>query len=114
MRIPETKFDWQRGWVVVLALVSLVVPVAAVMLRQEPVEPFTDPARVRYYRQTIATLIVGLACAVGAFIGIRTEPTAGIRWLSVVLASVGALANAFLYVRYTGLGHMTGALRHVT
>ncbi len=96
MYTTEAKFVWQRGGVLGLALLSLVVPVAAGVLRQEPVAPFADPAHLSYYRQTIVALILGLACAVGAFVGTRTMPAAGLRRLSGGLACGGVLISGYL------------------
>ncbi len=59
MSTPDAPFGWRRGWVIGLALLSLVVPVAAVFVRSEPLVPFADPARLSYYRQMVVALIVG-------------------------------------------------------
>ncbi len=96
MNTNEARFAWQRGAVIGLALLSLVVPVTAGFLRQEPVAPFADPARLSYYRQTVAALILGLVCAAGAFVGTRAVPVAGLRRLNVGLASGGMLLSAYL------------------
>ncbi len=96
MRTTGASHPWRGGWVIGLALLSLVMPVVAGFLRNEPLVPFADPARVSYYRQTVAALVVGLACAAGAFAGIRRTPAPGIRRLSVTLASLGALLSAYL------------------
>ena len=103
---------WRRGWVIGLALLSIAVPVATVVLRNEPAVPFTDPARLSYYRQTVAALVVGLACAVGAFVGNRTVAAARVRWLSAALASLGVLISAYLLwalIGTCGLGVLVGA-----
>ena len=102
MHTTEAKFGWQRGWVIGLALFSLVLPVVAVFLRNEPALPFADPARVSYYRQTVAALGPGLACAAGTFIGTRALRPAQLRWLSVVLASLGVLISAYLLLALIG------------
>ena len=112
MHATEAKFGWQRGWVISLALLSLVVPVAAGFLRNEPMVPFADPARVSYYRQTVAALVLGLVCAAGTFVGIRALRPAGVRWLSVVLASLGVLLSAYLLsalIGTCGVGVIWGA-----
>ncbi len=111
MNVLESK-PWQRGWVIGLALLSLLVPVAAGYLRTEPLVPFADPARLSYYRQTVVALVVGLACAAGAFAGIRTVPAAGGRRLSVALASLGVLISVYLLwalIGTCGLGVLGGA-----
>src|SRR5918997_645968 len=96
MSTPEAKFGWQRGWLIGLALLSFVVPVVAVFVRNEPLVLFADPARLSYYRQTVAALFLGLACGLGAFVGARTVPASGLRRLSMGLVSGGMLLSAYL------------------
>ncbi len=96
MYTTKAKLGWQCGWVIGLALVSLVVPLATGILRQEPVAPFADPAHLSYYRQTVVALVLGLVCAVGALVGTRALMAAWLRWLSVVLASGGVLISGYL------------------
>lgn len=96
MNTPQLNHTWQRGWVIGLALLSLVVPVVAGWLRDEPAVPFADPARVSYYRQTVAALAFGLICAVGTFVASRTLAPAWFRWLTVLMASLGVLISVFL------------------
>jgi hypothetical protein len=102
MHTPEAKRPWQRGWVIGLALLSLLVPVAAFFLRQEPAGPFTDPAHVSYYCQTVAAMIFGMACAAGAFVGTRALTPAWLRWLSLILAGLGLLISAYVLVALIG------------
>ena len=112
MYTTGASHPWRRGWVIGLALLSLVVPVATVFLRNEPAVPFADPARLSYYRQTVVALVVGLACAAGAFAGMRMVPASGLRWLSVALASLGVLISAYLLwalIGTCGLGVLGGA-----
>ena len=112
MYTPESKFGWQRGWVIGLALLSLIVPVAAIVLGNEPMVPFADPARVSYYRQTVAALVLGLASAAGAIVVARTLRPAWLRRLGVVLAGLGVLISAYLLwalVGTCGLGVLGGA-----
>ena len=96
MSTPDAPFAWRRGWVIGLALMSLVIPVAAVVVPSEPLVPFADPARLSYYRQMVAALVVGLAGALGAFAGSRTMPASGSRRLGIALASGGMLLSAYL------------------
>ena len=96
MSTPDAPFEWRRGWVIGLALLSLVVPVAAVFFRSEPLVPLADPARLSYYRQMVVALVVGLACALGAFAGARTMPASGSRRLSMGLVSGGMLLSLYL------------------
>jgi hypothetical protein len=95
MHTPEAKRTWQPGWVLGLALLSLVVPVAAVFLGQEPTGPFTDPAHVSYYRRTVAALVLRITCAAGAFVGNRVLTPAWLRWLSGMVATLGVLISAY-------------------
>ena len=96
MSTPDAPFGWRRGWVIGLALLSLVVPVAAVFVRSEPLVPFADPARLSSYRQMVAALGVGLACALGAFAGARTMPASGPRRLSLGLVSGSLLLSVYV------------------
>ena len=96
MYTTGANHPWRRGWVLGLALLSLAVPLAAVFLRSEPLAPFDDPARLSYYRQTVVALALALAAAVAAFVGQRTLAPAGVRRLSVVLASLGLLIGVYL------------------
>ncbi len=102
MYTGEGKFGWQRGWVIGLALLSLLVPVAAGFLRDEPGGAFTDPARLSYYRQTVAALGLGIACAIGAFVANRSVAPASLRRLTVVLAGLGVLISAYLLLALIG------------
>ncbi len=90
------KFGWQRGWVLGLALLSLAIPVFAVFFRSEPLIPFADPARQSYYRQMLVALILGLACACGAFVGARTTPASRNQRLTMGLVSVGLALSVYL------------------
>ena len=96
MSTSEAKFGWQQGWLITLALLSLVVPVVAVFVRNEPVVPFADPARLSYYRQTVVALGLGLACALGTFAGARSVASSGLRRLSMGLVAGGLLLSAYL------------------
>ena len=102
MDTTETKVAWKHGWVIGLALLSLVLPVAAVYVRDTPNAAFSDPASLSYYRQTLGALALGLVCAVGAFVASRTLRPPWLRWLSVVLASLGVLLGAFLLIGLIG------------
>ena len=102
MHASEAKFGWQRGWAIGLALLSLVLPAAAVFPRRAPAVPLADPAGVNDYRLTVAALGLALACAVGTFIGQRALRPARLRWLSIVLASLGVLLSAYLLLALIG------------
>ena len=105
MHASEAKFGWQRGWVIGLALLSLVLPVAAVFPlfpRRGPAVPLADPAGVSDYRLTVAALGLALACALGTFIGQRALRPARLRWLNIVLASPGMLLSAYLLLGLIG------------
>ena len=102
MSTPDAPFGWRRGWVIGLALVSLVVPLAAVFVRSEPLVPFADPARLSYYRQMVVALVVGLACVLGAFVGARTMPASGSRRLGMALVSGGMLLSVYVLSMLVG------------
>jgi hypothetical protein len=102
MQTLEAKRPWQPGWALVLAVLSLLVPVAAIFLRPEPAVPFAHPDHVSYYRQTVAALIFGMTCAAGALVGIRVLTRTWLSWLSVVLAILGLLISAYLLVALIG------------
>ena len=111
MHAGEAKFGWQHGGVIALALLSLVLPVAAVVPVRRVAVPFMDPAGVNDYRLTVAALILGLVCAAGAFIGTRALRPAGMRWLSVGVATLGLLLSAYLLftlIGTCGAGAITG------
>ena len=111
MHASEAKFGWQRGGVIALALLSLVLPMAAVLPVREVVVPFTDPAGVNDYRLTVAALVLGLVSAAGAFIGTRALRPASVRWLSVGVATLGLLLSAYLLftlIGTCGAGVITG------
>ncbi len=96
MEIHAPRFPGQYSWLIGPALLSLRVPVAAIVLRSAPMVPFADPAHVSYYRQMVAALILGIACAVGAVIGTRRLGLASVRWLSVGLAMLGLLSSVYV------------------
>jgi protein-S-isoprenylcysteine O-methyltransferase Ste14 len=102
MHTSRSKLEWQRGWVVGLALLSLIVPVGAVLLRTEPAVPFADPAHLSYYRQTVAAIVLGLAAAAGAFVATRSLTPAWLRWAGVALASLGMLLGVLLLLLLIG------------
>ncbi len=96
MSTTDAPFGWRRGWIISLALLSLVIPAAAVFFRSEPLVAFTGPARLSYYRQMVVAIAVGLACALGAFAGARTMPASRSRRLSMGLVSGGMLLSVYL------------------
>ncbi len=95
MSTPDAPFAWRRNWVIGLALLSLVVPLA-VVVPSESLVPFADPARLSSYRQMVVALVIGLVCALGAFAGARSMPASGSRWLTMALASGGMLLSVYL------------------
>ena len=96
MRTTGANDPWRGGWVIGLALLSIAMPVAAVFLRNEPLVPFDDPARLSYYRQAVVAIALALASAAAAFVGQRTLDPAWVRRLSVGLASLGLLIGVYL------------------
>ena len=111
MHTAGANQPWRRGWIIGLALLSLAVPIVAVLPRSEPLVPFDDPARLSYYRQSVAAIALALASAIAAFVGQRSLAPAGVRWLSVALASLGVLISAYLLwalIGTCGLGVLGG------
>ncbi len=96
MNGTEATFNWQRGAIVGLALLSFILPVVSIIPRYAPLAPFGAPASLSDYRLTVAALVLGLACGVGAFIGSRRAAAGGSRWLSVLMASGGMLVSGHL------------------
>ena len=102
MRTTGARFGWQGGWVIGLALLSLVLPVAAVVPVRRVAGPLMDAAGANDYRLTVAALVLGLVCAAGAFIGTRALRPAGARWLSLGVATLGLLLSAYLLFTLIG------------
>ncbi len=102
MNTTESSRPRHHGWVIGLAILSLVVPMATGFLRPEPVGSFADPARLSYYRQTIVAIAGAIASAAGAFVGARSLTPTLFRSLSVLLASLGVLVSAYLLVGLIG------------
>ena len=96
MYTPQVKSASKRIWVIGLGLLSLVLPVTAIIPRQALPASFTNPANLSDYRLTVAALLLGLACGIGALAASRMAPGVGVRRLSVVLASAGLLLGAWL------------------
>ncbi len=94
MYTPQAKPAWQRNGFIGLALLSLILPLTVIVPRQTPA--LTNPASLSDYRMTVAALLLGLACGIGALAASRRVPAAGVRRLSVVLASAGLLLGAWL------------------
>jgi predicted MFS family arabinose efflux permease len=92
MQVPEIKRASRQDWIAGLALISLVVPIASVLLGLSAAG------------QQVVALAVGLACAIGALVGSRSQKTpTQLRWLRVVLACLGLLLNVSLLVVLIGL-----------
>ena len=87
----QTKRTWQHGWILALALLSLAVPV------------FSSVLGSRSEGQQIAVPVFGLVCAVGSLVSNRVQTSAWSRWLSVVLASLGALFCAYQLIGLIGV-----------
>ncbi len=98
MHAPDVKRTWQRGGMIGLALLSLAVPIAAILLN----------------RQTVSILILGMACAVGAVAGARWLTPTWVRRLSIVLATLGLLISAYVLwvqIGLCGTGVLWGTCR---
>ncbi len=87
MHTREARLGWRHGWVMGLAVLSSVVPVAAAVLRQ----------------QTVAALVLGLVSALAALIGAWWLTPAWARRLSLVLAILGVLISGYLLWVQIGL-----------
>ena len=95
MYASEAKPRRQRGWAIGLAVLSLLVPLVVIFLRQEPGVPFAHPDHQSYYRQTVAALVLAMACAAGALVGTWMLTPAWLRWLSAILATLGLVVSAY-------------------
>jgi hypothetical protein len=102
MDTPEVKSIWQRGWAIGLALLSLVMPLAAIFRSRQGVEPVVDPTSLGSYGLTVVALILGMVCAAGAFVGLRALAPTWLRWLSGILAGLSLLISAYLIVVLIG------------
>jgi hypothetical protein len=113
MHTLNTKSDWRRVFTIALALISVVLPLSTVVIvsRETTALP-SDPTPMMGYGPTVAALILGLVCAVGAFVGVRALNPAWLRWLNIVLAILGVLIGGFLLLSLIGtcgLGVLGGA-----
>ena len=96
MYTPQANLASKHIWVIGLGLLSVVLPLTAIIPRQALPASFTNPANLSDYRLTVAALLLGLACGIGALVASRRAPAAGVRRLSVVLASAGLLFSVWL------------------
>ena len=99
MNATETRAAGRRSWVAALALVSLVLPMAAMVL--------ADGANLSNYRQVVATLVLGLAAATGTLVFNRALTPAWLRWLSVGLAGIGVVVATYLLLALIGTCGLT-------
>ena len=106
MYTPEAKFRWQCIRVIGLALLSLILPVLAIWPVKVSTAPFPSQTSQSDYRPMVALLVLAIACAVGAFAhrapGVRGLLPTSVRWLSMVLATLGLLLS--MYVLWTVIG----------
>ena len=106
MYTPEAKAGWQRIWVIGLALLSLILPVLAVWPVKVTTTPFPSQTSPSDYRPMVVSLILAIACAIGALAqrapGTRGLSPTSVRWLSMILATLGLLLS--VYVLWTLIG----------
>ena len=106
MYTPEAKFRWQCIRVIGLALLSLILPVLAIWPVTVTTAPFPSQTSQSDYHPMVASLVLAIACAVGAFAqrapGMRGLLPTSARWLSMVLATLGLLLS--MYVLWTVIG----------
>ncbi len=102
MNATETNTNWRRGWVAALALTSLLLPVVAVIPGVQSVAPGGSPTSPSNYGLTVVALVIGIACAISAFVFNRMLTPAWLRWLSVGVAGLGALLAAYLLLTLIG------------
>ncbi len=96
----------QRMWVVSLALLSLILPVLAIWPVKVTTAPFPSQTSQSGYRPVVVSLVLAIACALGALAqrapGTRGLLPTSVRWLSMVLATLGLLLS--MYVLWTVIG----------
>lgn len=56
----------------------------------------TNPVYLGDERLTLAALLVGVVCAIGALSVNRAVPSFGLRWLCVAVAAFGGIAGGYL------------------
>jgi small-conductance mechanosensitive channel len=95
---PDTVL-WQRSAAIGLALLSLTVPLLAIVVQNiENIASasLTTPDHPGDERLILAALLVGIVSAVGALVVTRTLPPSRFRWLSGAVAALGGLVSAYL------------------
>jgi hypothetical protein len=91
----STRYTLQ-GRTVGLSLLSLIVPLTVIISRDTASTLLTNSAYLGDERLTLAALLTGIGCAIGALIVNRAAPPSWMRGLSIAIAALGGLIGAFL------------------
>ncbi len=114
MHLSNSRFTWAHVSTIGLALLSLVLPVLALLPLPGRTVPADMPANSGNYQLMVVALGLSLLSAGGAFVGARRLAQAGIRRLSIALAIGGLLLSAYLLwtlVGTCGLAVLGGTCR---
>ena len=111
MHTSNTPFNWPKARSITFALLSLGLPILALIPLPGQAIPGTSPTAPGDYRLTLAALGLSLVCAVAAVAGARRVAATASSRLSVILASGGLLLSAYLLwslIGTCGLGVLGG------
>ncbi len=100
MNATHTSGPGRRGVVTGMALTSLVLPMAAVVLGDQPVT--STSAGLNSYRLLVSALVIGLVAAAGTIFFRRALAPAWLRRLSVGLAGLGMALTIYLLLTLIG------------
>ena len=82
---------------VILGLASLVLPLVAFGVLQEPLGvPFDHPAKVSYYRQIVLAFTLGVVLGIAALIIGRKSTVQLLKLTSIGLGAGGGIVSLFL------------------
>ncbi len=102
MNTTRAQAPGRRGWVAGLALMSIGLPIATAFPSGQAAVRGGDPTILSDYRLTLAALILGIAAATGTLVFNRELTPAWLRWVSMGLATLGALIAAYLLSALVG------------
>ena len=105
MDTPTTPVPRPHGWLAGLALISVVVPVAAVRIGGPAATPSPAAPSLNGFLPTVVALALGIACAVSTSVFNRSIAPSWLRWLSIGMAVLGSGSAA---VQLAGLIGMCG------